>query len=153
MATRQGSGAASSEPVDDDGYPGQAFGYPESGPGSIAGFGSRMLALAIDWALSMLIAGGVLGFRLASGQGAGESFKPLVVFLVMSVVLVGTAGSTIGHTLLGLRVTRINGGYAGPLAALIRQGLLCLAIPALIWDGDERGLHDRAARTVLRRTR
>ena len=32
-----------------------------------------------------------------------------------------------------------------PLAAV----LLCLAIPALIWDRDQRGLHDKAAQTVL----
>lgn len=111
-----------------------------------------MAALAIDWALSLLIAGGLWGFRLGAG-GGGDSFKPLLVFLVMNIVLVGTAGSTIGHKLLGLQVQRTNGEYAGPLPALIRSVLLCLAIPALIWDGDERGLHDRAAGTVLRRTR
>jgi hypothetical protein len=27
--------------------------------------------------------------------------------------------------------------------------LLCLSVPALIWDRDQRGLHDKAAKTVL----
>ena len=31
---------------------------------------------------------------------------------------------------------------------LLRTALLCLAVPALIWDRDGRGLHDRLARTV-----
>lgn len=156
MATRAQSGSGSGGPGPDDGggaaYPGQRLGYPQDGPGSIGGFGPRLGALLIDWALSILIASGLLGFRLG-GTGGGDSFKPLLVFLVMNVVLVATAGSTIGHKLLGLQVQRTNGEYAGPLPALIRSVLLCLAIPALVWDGDERGLHDRAAGTVLRRTR
>jgi hypothetical protein len=32
---------------------------------------------------------------------------------------------------------------------VVRTVLLCLAIPALIWDADLRGLHDRAAGTML----
>ncbi|MGX1157392.1 hypothetical protein RKD39_004970 [Streptomyces albogriseolus] len=35
-----------------------------------------------------------------------------------------------------------------PLRGLLRSVLLCLAIPALVWDRDGRGLHDRLARTV-----
>jgi hypothetical protein len=31
---------------------------------------------------------------------------------------------------------------------VFRTALLCIAIPALIWDRDGRGLHDRLARTV-----
>ncbi len=154
MATRAQSGAGAGDPREatDTGYPGQRLGYPEGGAGSIGGFGARLGALLIDWALSLLIASGLWGFRLG-GTGGADSFKPLVVFLVMNVVLVATAGSTIGHKLLGLQVQRTDGRYAGPLPALIRSVLLCLALPPLIWDGDERGLHDRAAGTVLRRTR
>jgi uncharacterized RDD family membrane protein YckC len=35
------------------------------------------------------------------------------------------------------------------VAAAIRTALLCLAVPALIFDSDSRGLHDRVAGTVL----
>jgi hypothetical protein len=31
----------------------------------------------------------------------------------------------------------------------VRTVLLCLAIPAFIWDRDQRGLHDRVAGTML----
>lgn len=122
---------------------------PATGSGSLARFGRRFAALAIDWFLSSLIAIGTLGYRL--GSGGASSFAPLVVFVVMNVILVGTVGSTIGHRLLGLQVVRVGGGYAGPFPALVRAVLLSLAIPALIWDRDQRGLHDKAAGTVLRR--
>lgn len=32
---------------------------------------------------------------------------------------------------------------------LVGTLLLCLAVPALIWDRDQRGMHDRAANTVV----
>jgi hypothetical protein len=35
------------------------------------------------------------------------------------------------------------------LQVAVRTVLLCLAVPALIWDRDQRGLHDKAAQTVL----
>ncbi|MFE4466652.1 RDD family protein, partial [Oerskovia sp. NPDC056781] len=27
--------------------------------------------------------------------------------------------------------------------------LLCLVVPAVVWDGDGRGMHDKAAGTVI----
>lgn len=134
----------------DAGYPGERLGCPEAGPGSVARLGPRFGALFIDYALASLIAYGLLGYR--PGGGPGEGFKALAVFAVMHWVMVGTGGYTIGHRLVGMRVVRLGGGYAGPLAALIRTVLLALGIPALIADRDQRGLHDKAAGTVLIRT-
>ena len=34
----------------------------------------------------------------------------------------------------------------------LRTLLLCLVVPAAIWDGDGRGLHDKAAGTAVVRT-
>jgi uncharacterized RDD family membrane protein YckC len=50
---------------------------------------------------------------------------------------------------MGVHVVRLGGTPAGPLAALVRTLLLCLVIPAVIFDPDQRGLHDKAAKTVL----
>jgi hypothetical protein len=36
---------------------------------------------------------------------------------------------------------------------LVRTALLCLVIPAIVVDRDGRGLHDRAAASVVVRTR
>lgn len=131
-----------------DEYVGQRLGLPREGPGSIARMGRRIVALFIDWGLSMLVASAFLGYRLAGGHDS-NSFGPLLVFFVENLLLVGTVGYTVGHRLMGLRVMGADGGYAGPLRALERSLLLCLFIPAAVWDRDNRGMHDRLAGTVI----
>ena len=120
---------------------------PERGSGSLAPFGRRVAAIVLDWLVCNVIAVGLLHYRL--GESGAGSFKPLAVFVLMNVVLVGTLGSTIGHRLLGLRVVRLNGASAGPMLAAVRTFLLALVIPAVIWDRDTRGFHDKIAGTVL----
>ena len=120
---------------------------PERGPGSLASLGRRLVALLVDWLVCNVIAAGLLHYRL--GESGLGSFKPLAVFVLMNVLLVGTLGSTIGHRLLGLRVVRLDGASAGPLFAVVRTVLLALVIPAAIWDRDTRGFHDKIAGTVL----
>jgi uncharacterized RDD family membrane protein YckC len=123
---------------------------PQSGPGSLARFGRRLAAVAVDWFLCSLIAAGLLGYRFGDEAGLGP-FKPLAVYVLMNVLLVGTLGSTIGHRLLGIRVVRLDGVSAGPILAIIRTALLAVVIPALIWDRDTRGFHDKIAGTVTTR--
>jgi len=120
---------------------------PQRGPGSLAPFGRRVAAILLDWMVCNVIAVGLLHYRL--GESGAGSFKPLAVFVLMNVVLVGTLGSTIGHRLLGLRVVRLGGASAGPLLAVTRAVLLALVIPAVIWDRDTRGFHDKIPGTVL----
>jgi uncharacterized RDD family membrane protein YckC len=127
-------------------YPGERLGRPADGPRSLGSFGRRLVALVVDWVLALLIAGWLL-----RSAGLGQ-FGPLLVLLVENVVLVGTAGATIGHRLLGLRVETVDGTAPGPVKALVRSVLLCLAIPPLVWDADHRGLHDRWAGTLVART-
>ena len=137
--------------VDPDGYPGSALGLPEEGPGSVAPFTRRIPALLIDGIVCQLLAMAFLGYR--QGQGGLGVFLPSLVFLAMHLLMVGTGGYTVGHRLLGLRVVRLNGGWAGPGAALIRTLALAVLVPGLIYDRDQRGLHDRLAGTVLLRAR
>jgi uncharacterized RDD family membrane protein YckC len=100
----------------------------------------------VDWLICDLIAAGLMDYRL--GQAGAGSFKPLGVFVLMNLLLVGTLGSTIGHRLLGIRVVRIGGATAGPFLVAIRTVLLAVVIPAVIWDRDTRGFHDKIAGTV-----
>jgi uncharacterized RDD family membrane protein YckC len=123
---------------------------PQSGQGSLARVGRRAAAIAVDWSLCLLIAAGLMGYRLGAG-GLGP-FKPLAVFVLMNLLLVGTLGSTIGHRLLGIRVVRLDGASAGPFPALTRTVLLAVVIPAVFWDRDTRGYHDKIAGTVTVRT-
>jgi uncharacterized RDD family membrane protein YckC len=139
-----GPRAAMEEAGADFGYPGEQLGLPEEGPGSIARPGRRLGALVVDWAMCMLIAYGLIthGYNQATGNWA------LLIFLLLGVLTVGTIGSTPGKRLFGLRVLALGTGRVQPLRAALRTVLLCLAIPALIWDRDGRGLHDRLAGTV-----
>ncbi|WRZ93318.1 RDD family protein [Streptomyces sp. NBC_01007] len=139
-----GPRAAAEEAGVDFGYRGEQLGLPEHGPGSIARPGRRLGALAVDWGLCLLIAYGLLtdGYDQATGNWA------LLVFFVLGLLTVGTVGFTPGKRLFGLRVVPEGGGRLNPLRVLVRTALLCVAVPALIWDRDGRGLHDRLARTV-----
>jgi uncharacterized RDD family membrane protein YckC len=131
----------------DLGFPGQRLGLPSQGPGSAASYGRRGLALFIDWALAwlaVLFLAKIFGWHL--GQG---TLLPVAVFAVQVWLLTGLLGLTAGKRLLGLRVVRLDGRPVGLLWSLVRTLLLILVVPALIWDRDCRGLHDRAANTMV----
>ena len=128
----------------DLGYRGEQLGLPEHGPGSIARPGRRLGALAVDWGLCLLIAYGLI---TGSYEEAAQVWAPIILFGLI-VLTVGSVGFTPGKRLLGLRVVALDTGRVNPLRALLRTVLLFLAVPALIWDRDGRGLHDRLARTV-----
>ncbi|WP_207344210.1 RDD family protein [Arthrobacter sp. E3] len=121
-------------------FPGERLGRPESGPGSMARAGRRILALCIDWGLSYLIA---VAFFNSNPNAI------LAIFAAEQMVLVGTLGYSVGHRIMGIHVTRVDGGAPGLLAGVVRALLVCLVIPAIIVDADHRGLHDKAMKTIL----
>lgn len=139
-----GPRAAAEEMGADFGHRGERLGLPQEGPGSIAPLGRRFGALFIDWTVCMVIAYGLLarGDQQAAGNWA------LGVFLVMSLLTVGTVGSTPGKRIMGLRVVAEDGGRLGTVRVVLRSVLLLLVIPAIVWDRDSRGLHDRLSRAV-----
>ncbi|MFC8509612.1 RDD family protein [Streptomyces sp. NPDC057411] len=139
-----GPRAAAEEAGVDFGYRGQQLGLPEEGPGSIARPGRRLGALAVDWALCSVIAYGLITHR----YGQTSQNWALLILLVLSVLTVGSVGFTPGKRLFGLRVVSVSGGRLGVLRVVLRSVLVCLAIPALIWDRDGRGLHDRLSGAV-----
>lgn len=139
-----GPRAAAEEAGADFGYRGQRLGLPEEGPGAVASAGRRVGAIFIDWGLSLLIAYGLL----SGGDVQATNSWALVVFLTMSVLTVGTVGCTPGKRLLGLRVVAVRGGRLPAYRVVVRTVLLGLAIPALVWDRDSRGLHDRLSGAV-----
>ncbi|MEZ0066565.1 putative RDD family membrane protein YckC [Streptacidiphilus sp. MAP12-20] len=126
------------------GYRGKRLGLPEEGPGSIAGTGRRLAAIFIDWMLCYLVAYALIVNRDVSKV----NIWIMVLFFLVSVLTLSTAGATPGKKLLGLRVISLNGRRAGIGQVALRTFLLVLAVPALIWDRDGRGLHDKAVGTV-----
>ncbi|WP_338676270.1 RDD family protein [Streptomyces sp. SCSIO 30461] len=139
-----GPRAAVEEAGGDLGYRGEQLGLPQEGPGAIAPLGRRFGALFIDWGLCMLIAWGLI----TGGDWSSAGNPALLVLLALSVLTVGTVGSTPGKRILGLRVVSVHGGRLGFGRAVLRSLLLCLGIPALVWDRDGRGLHDRFSGAV-----
>ncbi len=127
-------------PSGDQDWPGQRLGRPEAGPGSLARFAPRAGALLIDWIICSLISAAFFGY---------DGFATLYIFLVEQVLFVGFFGYSIGHRVLRMQVQTLDGRPAGFLTALIRSVLLCLVVPALVIDADQRGLHDRARATGL----
>jgi uncharacterized RDD family membrane protein YckC len=123
-------------------YPGQQLGLPESGPGSVAGVGRRLGALLIDWLLCEAIAIGAFH----------QQYLTIVVFAVETYLLTALTGYTAGKRVLGLRVARLDGKPVGLLWALVRTVLFLAVVPPLVFDSDLRGLHDKAANTIVLRT-
>jgi len=73
----------------------------------------------------------------------------IVIFAVMQIVFIPTIGGSIGHRLFGMRVIAMKGGWVGVWRPVVRSLLLSIAIPALVWDSDQRGFHDKIGGTVL----
>lgn len=121
-------------------WPGERLGLPEHGPRSVARFGRRLGALVIDWGLSVLVS--IAFFQY-------DAFATLGIFALTQIVFLTLVSGSVGHVVFRMRVVPIAGGWIGAWRPLVRTLLLCIVIPAVIWDRDQRGLHDKAAGTVL----
>jgi uncharacterized RDD family membrane protein YckC len=136
-------------------YPGERLGMPREGAGSIGRFGRRLGGVLIDWTLCQLIAAALFAVPLPfRGVATGsDSLILLTIFALENLLLVGTLGHTMGHRIVGLQVRSLDGHPVRPVQAVVRTLLLCLFLPAMFWDRDGRGLHDKAAGTLIARTR
>ncbi len=129
-------------------HPGQRLGLPQTGSGSVAGWGRRIVALCLDWAASLLVVSAFVGARVWTGHGS-EVWAPVGALLVELTVLTGLLGSSLGQRVVGIGVARLDGRPVGLPRAALRSLLICLAIPPLVFDRDQRGLHDLASGTVV----
>ncbi|MGN8025922.1 RDD family protein [Microbacterium sp. 22242] len=132
-------------------YPGERLGLPQSGPGSVGRIGRRIAALVIDYAAASIIATAFLGFQqFALPKEAGiTQFAPMIVFAILQILFIPTIGGSPGHRIVGMRLVMLNGTWVGLWRPIVRTLLLVLVIPAVIFDPDQRGLHDKAVGTVL----
>ena len=117
----------------DFGYPGQRFGLPQRGVGSVARMGRRIVALTLDWTAAILVTH--------------------LVFPDLVYGSEGFAGATFGYKIAGIKLISVSPMRINFLKVLVRTALLCLVVPAVIWDRDGRGLHDKAVGTLTMRTR
>jgi uncharacterized RDD family membrane protein YckC len=126
-------------------WPGERLGLPAEGPHSVGRVGRRILALIVDWFIALGLTCLIWGYTLLNYDG----FVVLAVFVGLQFLALSAFGASIGHRLLGLRLISLTGGRAGLWRPLVRSVLLGLAVPALVWDSDQRGFHDKIAGTVL----
>ncbi len=113
----------------------------------VASFGRRLGALMIDWALCTVVA------SLLVEDLRANPWPQLALFVVVHAFFVGLFGQTPGMALARIRCVSIaDGGAVGLPRAGLRALLLALLIPAMISDGRGRGLHDRAARSIVVRS-
>lgn len=144
---------------DDFQYRGNRLGLPESGAGSVPGVSRRLVGLVLDWMLAVMVAWAVYGVGLVgAGLTTQQEIVPVVsntallVFALMNILLLTLFGTTVGRRLVGVGITA-TGERSWPwfVSMTVRTLLLCLVIPAVIYDRDTRGLHDRAAGTIATR--
>jgi uncharacterized RDD family membrane protein YckC len=137
----------SATPLQRQQYAGERLGLPATGPGSVASWPRRIVALCIDWFSSWAVAAFLVA---AIGLGhAWATWLPLLVFWLESSFGTAVAAGSFGQLAVRLAVRRLDGRSLDPFGALLRGLLICLVIPAVIWNRDHRGLHDLAVRTVV----
>jgi uncharacterized RDD family membrane protein YckC len=123
---------------------GGQLGLPAEGPGSLASPGARLLAFVVDGVVANLLAG--LPYLFGVTYGPGErGYAVYAAFLLQEWILVSLVGATIGKQLLGIRVVSLADGRLRWYWVLARTLLLGFLVPAVVWDRDGRGLHDKAS--------
>jgi uncharacterized RDD family membrane protein YckC len=110
----------------------------------------RLGAFVVDALASALVAG--LFVQTRGGHGADRlpgswSLIPFAIDYLLGVLF---AGRTLGMYLFGLRLVRVDRPEpVGPARSALRTVLLLLLVPAVIFDRDGRGLHDRVTETAV----
>lgn len=105
--------------------------------------GRRIAAVFVDWMLCWVIAGAITGSLLTT------KLWTVAIFAAQDYLLTAMLGLTVGKRLFGIRVTRLDGRGPGFGWAAVRTLLLIAVVPALLSDRNLRGMHDRAADTVV----
>lgn len=81
--------------------------------------------------------------------GADARFEVIAIFAVLQVLFIAIFSGSLGHLCVGLRVVPLRPAWIGFIKPIVRTALLCLVIPAVVWDSDQRGFHDKLATTLL----
>lgn len=136
-------------------WPGDRLGLPETGIGSVAGAGARLLALVIDLTLASLVTS--LFFRPDfQNPVVMQSYNlwSVAVWAAVTGVAAALFGFTPGMAVVGIRVGRLDGAsMVGVWRALVRAALTFVLIPAMVRNGDGRSWLDRLTGTVVIRMR
>ena len=114
----------------------------------------RILALVVDWFASTFVVILLLGGVDSWAGDRSSGIYVLGVFVLESAVFTALSGGSFGQLATRLRVVRVVGDRLQPglvplHLALLRQVLIALVIPPLVYRPDGRGLHDLAAGSAV----
>ncbi|GAB2982085.1 RDD family protein [Nocardioides montaniterrae] len=122
-----------------------------------APFARRILALLVDWLICTLVVAAFVGFDALpffsllahKDPDPNSSWWVTFAFICESTVLTWLGGGSIGKLLTGLCVVPAHPPLRRlhPARIMLRQLLVLLVIPPLVFRQDGRGLHDLAAGT------
>jgi uncharacterized RDD family membrane protein YckC len=140
-STGQPAGAAAPD------YPGRRLGLPRQGRGATAGWLRRIGALFVDWFASLAVASLLFG-RDVLGSNDWESWTTMAVFWVEVSLLTALVGGSFGQLVARVAVLRLDGRPVSLLMSMLRTLLVCLVVPPVIYNRDQRGLHDLVAGTI-----
>lgn len=131
-------------PCDPDYYGGMT--QPFQRDAEIAGMGRRFIAITLDWLMSWAV--GSLIFE----QSEGRALWIPAVFFLQIVLLTWLTGSSAGQRVMGLTVRNYPDMFPLSLVKVVlRTLLILLVIPAVVFDSEGRGLHDRIAKSAVYR--
>jgi uncharacterized RDD family membrane protein YckC len=118
-------------------------------PFETASWARRVLALLVDYAACWGVMLAIYGSDWF-GSGSLPSVYLNLLFVGESALLMALSGGSFGQLTTRLRVVRVDGTGRplGLLTALLRQVLICLVIPPLVFRPDGRGLHDMICRSA-----
>lgn len=103
----------------------------------------RLGALVLDWLLCVLVS-------RTFADPVADPWAPVLVLVLEYGFFLGLFGRTPGMAVTRIRCLSFRDGRPiGVVRALVRAVLLALVVPAVIMDTDRRGLHDRAAGSVV----
>lgn len=120
---------------------------PVDGGLQAVGLGRRFVAICIDWFVSIAVA--LLLFRSAAYGSLESSVATLLVFATEIIAFTWLISASFGQRLLGMSVVRVDGGRLSLWRIIGRTLLICLVIPAVVYDSNGRGLHDRAVGSIV----
>ena len=111
--------------------------------------GRRAVAIALDWLVALFLARLIPGAVYGSGDYA---LATLSIFAFEIILLTWLTGSSFGQRIMGIAVVSEAGGRLALWRIVVRTALICIVIPALVYDSQKRGLQDLAvgSRVVMR---
>lgn len=106
----------------------------------------RLGGIAVDWLACIILVRLLLPW--APFGSDASALATLAIFYVEVTLLTWLTASSFGQRLVGIAVVSVRGTRLALWNVAIRTLMICLVIPALVYDAQGRGLQDIVAGSV-----